>query len=929
MSSSPSSTSSLAPCQFFATKKGCRNGASCRFAHIQGPTSSTAEFPPSTHKTRSSAPSAPATTNTTAVVPEAATSNTSRISNPRRAPPANRAPVRKPVPKALQNLDSATDQAQAKAQLRAFEISQVQSRFVSSFKSVSTTSSTPASITLENHDAFELKIIPSDPDFPYEIESLHVRLQVPLDYPESAPSLTVLNSTIPKGFSTNLERGFDTAARQQPPKSLLQHLNWLDVNMEQLLQKPPAPTIRFVGHANNSYQSNHNSKNNISPAPVLPPALPPTPPPPTAVKVTPAPAVQTPPLTKPVSSTPVVRKPVYTISQLDQASLQRQQQMAQIQARFRSSIQTITPTEIQISLESANKSQMPVVWEGPLWINLLVPNIYPLEPCEVRLKEDGHNPEIELWRARNVEAGFRKTVAAMPQHSLFQLLNQLNRDLKDLMSLPKPEAPSPVVQAMANMTLKAEPESSSSSSPAATITVEPTNKPASSFYEPFKPDRNPKVVYVNSPQPQKPRNFDAEDQGAMTSSDEDEDNDGEEEDDSEDRVSGSDNNDDESESDVESEDDAPGNTGQGQGTTSTDASAPPKRGIEIRMPELKLEHILLLYCRSLNLLVRCNRCKGLFEIPDLVPQEGGGIPPSTSASKSGGDTRKWRTCDNCQSLLGAHFRTEYIHMQSRTLGYIDLAGCTAFDLLPSAFVPTCGECDTVHGAVTDHHPAETTADSTSHHQQQQHAPTGFRQRIGRGMSATANCRKCHVRMTMTLEGEIKFVKLSPGDLMKASALTLEQLPLKKKLIRGGNLKNGGLDFELKVGDPLPRKGACDHYKKSRRWFRFPCCSKIYACHLCHDDKEDHESEFAKRMVCGHCSREQTVSDKPCVCGESPVKSVHGSGAFWEGGEGMRDKTRMSHKDPKKHKGVNKTVAKKQVGAENVRKRTLRSKAALE
>ena len=162
--------------------------------------------------------------------------------------------------------------------------------------------------------------------------------------------------------------------------------------------------------------------------------------------------------------------------------------------------------------------------------------------------------------------------------------------------------------------------------------------------------------------------------------------------------------------------------------------------------------------------------------------------------------------------------------------------------------------------------------------------------------------------------------------MKASSATLEQLPLKKKLLRQ-QAKNGGLNFELKVGEPLPRKGACDHYKKSRRWFRFPCCSKIYPCHLCHDEKEaDHGSEFAKRMVCGHCSREQTVSDKPCVCGESPVKSAHGSGAFWEGGEGMRDKIRMSHKDPKKFKGANKTVAKKQVGAENVRKRAQRSKA---
>lgn len=482
------------------------------------------------------------------------------------------------------------------------------------------------------------------------------------------------------------------------------------------------------------------------------------------------------------------------------------------------------------------------------------------------------------------------------------------------MSLPKPEATVPVVtQVLSSLILESTSASSSAALPTSTMSTETKYKSTQpSSTKTLDSDRNNRLIYVNATQPSRPRNFEhAEDQGAMTSEDDD---DEESDDESEDESNDSDEGGSKEESTQETRE-----------VTETSSSAPPKRGIEIRMPDMKLEHISLLYCRSLSILVRCNRCKGLFEIPDLVPQEGGGITGGSGAVNKG-DTRKWRTCETCQSLLGAHFRTEFIHIQSRTLGYIDLAGCTAFDLLPSAFVPTCEDCDQVLGTGADQLSDTTAATSTSlPSTPHQVTPMGFRQRVGRGMSATANCRKCHVRMTMTLEGEIKFVKLSPGDLMKASAETLEQLPLKKKLLRN-QAKNGGLDFELKVGDPLPRKGACDHYKKSRRWFRFPCCSKIYSCHLCHDEKEDHESEFAKRMVCGHCSREQTVSDKPCVCGESPVKSAHGSGAFWEGGEGMRDKTRMSNKDSKKFKGANKTVAKKQVGAENARKRAERTKA---
>lgn len=31
---------------------------------------------------------------------------------------------------------------------------------------------------------------------------------------------------------------------------------------------------------------------------------------------------------------------------------------------------------------------------------------------------------------------------------------------------------------------------------------------------------------------------------------------------------------------------------------------------------------------------------------------------------------------------------------------------------------------------------------------------------------------------------------------------------------------------LKPGTPLPLQGACEHYKKSYRWFRFSCCGKV-------------------------------------------------------------------------------------------------------
>ncbi|KAG0273966.1 hypothetical protein BGZ95_010235 [Linnemannia exigua] len=910
-------------CQFFLTKKGCRNGASCRFSHNNQP-ASTGSTGPATEPS----PSNPTTP------PPAPTPARKRVVT------AARQPVRKPVPASLQNIN----QESAAASLRSFEISQVSSRFASTFSAISS-----PTINNENKDddTFELKIVPSDPDFPYEISALHVLLAVPKSYPTQPCSVSVLNRDIPKGFSTNLERGFAQAAQQQ--KSLLAHLNWLDVNMEQLLQKPPAPTIRFIGHANNNNNSlgrssTSSDSSGVSTSPLLPPPLPSVVPQPTPSSMSKnkkdaantqlkppqsqpqrqqqPPRQQTPP---PLPPPPPIQK-TFTPAEREQANLQRQKQMNQIQARFRSSFESLSPTCVKISLDSTDKEKMPVKWQGPLWIELLVPALYPLEPCDIRLRENGNNPEIEIWRARNVEQGFRKIVATMPQLSLFQLLNQLNRDLKDLMNLPAPiTSPTPPpLQTTPSPSPPTQPAPSTPTPKETLLLGQGSSRPSAiHFDERDRADHKGKVIYVDAPQETRRGNFDTiHDHGAITSDDESSGTDEEEEESDEDHsdhatsyhharpTSGDE---DESEHEDEEEEDEEEEPGVNTGPL---VESGPKRGIEIRMPDLKLDHISLLYCRSLSLLVRCNRCKALVDMPELVPDDSS-TTPSSQGHTGTADRRKWRTCENCQSLLGAHFRTEYIHIQSRSIGYLDLAGCTAYDILPSAFVPTCGECDHVHGSGADEHSLQqavnehgTTTDGHGSYSTDS---------VGRGMSATANCRKCHVRMTFTMEGEIKFVKLSPGDLMKASASDLDLLPLKKKK----PLKNkNGLEFELKVGEPLPRKGACDHYKKSRRWFRFPCCSKIYACHLCHDEKESdsHESEFAKRMICGHCSREQTVSDKPCVCGKTPMKTAGGSGAFWEGGEGMRDRTKMSNKDSRKHKGLAKTVAKKTVGAENIRKR---------
>lgn len=105
------------------------------------------------------------------------------------------------------------------------------------------------------------------------------------------------------------------------------------------------------------------------------------------------------------------------------------------------------------------------------------------------------------------------------------------------------------------------------------------------------------------------------------------------------------------------------------------------------------------------------------------------------------------------------------------------------------------------------------------------------------------------------------------------------------------------EVKLVEGAELPDKGACKHYKKSFRWFRFSCCNSVYPCDDCHNEQEKHKAEVANRMVCGLCSKEQSVKAS-CDCGMDLDKK---KSQFWEGGKGNRDKSTLSRNDSRKNK----------------------------
>lgn len=320
-------------------------------------------------------------------------------------------------------------------------------------------------------------------------------------------------------------------------------------------------------------------------------------------------------------------------------------------------------------------------------------------------------------------------------------------------------------------------------------------------------------------------------------------------------------------------------------TPALDVSAPQalRRGTEVRLIQPQLENVSLFRCVSLHVLVKCSRCKNTVDLENILPEGTLETPTGAAEAASAAPTthkkERWTSCPTCHSIIGVKFLSELIHENASSLGLLQLAGCTAFDLLGSSFMGTCGNCmDDMKTSI-------------------RLSPND--------RPITQACFQCHTKLTLALN-DYRFVPIGQGgERLVADEAQVMKLKTKRSKSKKEAVLNGG--------QPLPNEGTCSHYQKSKRWFRFTCCGKLYPCDVCHDKEEDHVYEMmATRHVCGLCSKEQSaVGNKPCVaCGHEFEKAT-GKGAFWEGGHGVRNRTLMNRNDTHKHKGASKTGSKKQ------------------
>ncbi|KAF2263098.1 hypothetical protein CC78DRAFT_519037 [Lojkania enalia] len=492
------------------------------------------------------------------------------------------------------------------------------------------------------------------------------------------------------------------------------------------------------------------------------------------------------------TSQPIIGHSAERVSQARQV---REIETRQLEARlgrlaqFSKSTDGLTYT---IPIGAARRGELPVELQAMKLIKLVVPADYDLTPCQIELVGvSGNSKSI-------VEEAFITRVLQGPRVSLLNHINHLSQNMH-IMAREISKFRSPNMARRSSLSTipdSSKPQSVGSAREAVAIT---------------QVSDRPHVVVIPRPE---------EWQAGID--------------------------DDGKSSDSLSEDDygIADTTGTEHPPSLSTESANPERGVMISFPHLELHGIELLEIGTLNITVKCERCKDVQDISNL------------KKNNVGADS-----CKKCANPFALSFRPELMHVNSVCAGYLDLDGCTVVDMLPrqspkTSFIPTCAECSTEH----------TRSGVTS----------------VRGETLFAFCRECHKKMTFRLP-EIKFLRLSPG-IVRASSV-----PGKKRLENLG----------IVAGHELANRGRCSHYKKSYRWFRFSCCNKVYPCDRCHDQASDHPIEHANRMICGFCSREQNYRPKDCGICHAWLTAKPGKG-FWEGGQGTRDKVKMSRKGKPKY-----------------------------
>lgn len=318
---------------------------------------------------------------------------------------SNSRAVSRPVPKSQRDAP------------REFQINQLRRRF------------RPEEEENDSETILKFGLVPSDPDFPFELEKLLCTLHVPQEYPASGrPRLRVTNPEIPRGFQINVERGFDelidAADKGNRQVTLLGLMNSLDKNLERFLTAEKAPTIKIVPNVGNRHgttttpSADARTDTNVD---IDREAIP----------------IEIPPEPRP-------KAPEYSPEQRADAERTRNSETKQLAARLgRMSLFQKSDDGLSYTVPIVtNSSKLPDALRSITTAKLVVPELYPLERSSIEL------PSQDSPEARAVERGFKEWVAENPQASLMSQVNYLAQNLHVLAKTPVPDDAAPNKQAV-------------------------------------------------------------------------------------------------------------------------------------------------------------------------------------------------------------------------------------------------------------------------------------------------------------------------------------------------------------------------------------------------------------------------------------------------------------------------------------------------
>lgn len=253
--------------------------------------------------------------------------------------------------------------------------------------------------TLEkNGIAFTFTMVPSDPDFPFEMAGLECVLHVPDTYPKGGtPSLDVRNKEMGRGYQINVERGFDKLRTQSPEATLLALMNALDRQLESLLTEQKTETLKIIPNVVPKRTSAHELSNpDVRPSPKKPAEVP--------------------------------KPPPHTYTQEEKAIAQarREAEVRQLEARlgrlplYNRSLDGIAYT---LPIEPRRRADLPVPLQAVKTVKLSVPILYPLQPCRIEIQG------VARDAAHNTEKGFESKAKENSEMTLMGHINYLSQNM--------------------------------------------------------------------------------------------------------------------------------------------------------------------------------------------------------------------------------------------------------------------------------------------------------------------------------------------------------------------------------------------------------------------------------------------------------------------------------------------------------------------